>query len=671
MSKLDSMPIEELTINTIRTLAMDAVQKANSGHPGTPMALAPIAYLLYKKFMQHNPANPDWINRDRFVLSAGHASMLLYSILHLSGYGVSLEDLKQFRQLHSITPGHPESREAPGVETTTGPLGQGISNTVGMAIAEAHLASVFNKEGFNLVDHFTYAICGDGDLMEGVSHEAASLAGHLGLGKLIWIYDDNHISIEGKTDLAYSDNVPKRFEGYNWHVIDIGENANNLEVISNAIKEAQSVTDKPSLIVVRSHIGYGAPNLQDTHTAHGAPLGEEEVAQTKEFYGWPTDEFFLVPDRVKEHMKDVAENGKAKEEEWNQLFKEYKSKFPELAKQLEDAISFKLPDDWDSDIPVWTPDDGAQATRNVSGKIINAIAPKVPYLVGGSADLAPSTKTLMNFTDYFNKTEHHNRNLAFGVREFGMAGASSGIALHGGLRPFCATFFVFTDYARPAMRLAALMKLPVIYVMTHDSIGVGEDGPTHQPVEHLLAMRSIPNMTVFRPGDANEVAYAWRYAMAKTDGPVILVLTRQGIPTFDREKFAPAENVLKGGYVLVKEKGNKPDLILMGTGSELQLAVDAQAKLAKENIDARVVSLPSWEVFRAQSDEYKESVLPASVKARISVEAGITMGWHEFVGDAGLSVGIDRFGSSGAYKDVFPHFGFTVDNVVNTAKKVL
>ena len=394
MSKLDSMPIEELTINTIRTLAMDAVQKANSGHPGTPMALAPIAYLLYKKFMQHNPANPEWINRDRFVLSAGHASMLLYSILHLSGYGVSLEDLKQFRQLHSITPGHPESREAPGVETTTGPLGQGISNTVGMAIAEAHLASAYNKEGFNLVDHFTYEICGDGDLMEGVSHEAASLAGHLGLGKLIWIYDDNHISIEGETDLAYSDNVPKRFEGYNWHVIDIGENANNLEVISNAIKEAQSVADKPSLIIVRSHIGYGAPNLQDTHTAHGAPLGEEEVAKTKEFYGWPTDEFFLVPERVKEHMKDVAENGKAKEDEWNQLFKEYKSKFSELAKQLEDAISFKLPDGWDSDIPVWTPDDGAQATRNVSGKIINAIAPKIPYLVGGSADLAPSTKTL-------------------------------------------------------------------------------------------------------------------------------------------------------------------------------------------------------------------------------------------------------------------------------------
>lgn len=671
MSKLDNMPIDELTINTIRTLSMDAVQKANSGHPGTPMALAPLAYLLYKKVMRHNPTNPHWINRDRFVLSAGHASMLLYSVLHLTGYEVSLDDLKEFRQLESITPGHPEYGEAPGVETTTGPLGQGISNTVGMAMAEAHLASIYNKDDYDIIDHFTYAICGDGDLMEGVSHEAASLAGHLGLGKLIWFYDDNHISIEGETDLAYSDNVPRRFEGYNWHVIDLGEKANDLQAISKAIETAQQVTDKPSLIIVRSHIGYGAPNLQDTHTAHGAPLGEEEIALTKEFYGWPKDEQFLVPERVKEHMREVIDSGKQHETTWNQKFDEYKSNYPELAAQLQDAFAHKLPDGWDSEIPEWTPEDGAQATRNVSGNVINAIASKVPYLVGGSADLAPSTKTLMKHTNYFNKEERHNRNIAWGVREFGMAGATSGIALHGGLRPFCATFFVFTDYARPAMRLAALMKLPVIYVMTHDSIGVGEDGPTHQPVEHLLAMRSIPNMTVFRPGDANEVAYAWRYAIAKADGPVLLALTRQGIPTFDRNTGGAADGVLHGGYVLVKEKGSKPDVILLGTGSELQLAVDAQAQLAIEDIDARVVSLPSWEVFRAQSDEYKEQVLPSDVKARVSVEAGVTLGWHEFVGNSGIAIGIDQFGASGPYKKVFPHFGFTVENVVKQAKTLV
>lgn len=667
---LDDMLVEELTINTIRTLAMDGVQKANSGHPGTPMALAPLAYLLYKDIMRHNPQNPHWVNRDRFVLSAGHASMLLYSILHLSGYDISLEDLKQFRQLGSKTPGHPEFGETGGIETTTGPLGQGIANSVGMAIAEAHLAAVYNQEGFNIIDHFTYAVCGDGDLMEGVSHEAAGLAGHLGLGKLIWFYDDNHITIEGKTELSYSDVVQKRFEGYNWHVINIGENANNLPVIAETVKAAQNVADKPSLIIIRSHIGFGAPHLQDTEKAHGAPLGEEEVELTKKGYGWPEDAQFLVPDRVKDHMQEALKRGAEFEKTWNRNYAAYKKQFPELAAQLDDAVSQKLPTGWDSAIPVWKPEDGAQATRTVSGKIINAIAPQVPFLIGGSADLSPSTMTLMKDSGYFSKTARENKNIAWGIREFGMAAACSGIALHGGLRPFCATFFVFADYARPAIRLAALMKLPVIYVMTHDSIGVGEDGPTHQPVEHLASLRVIPGLTIIRPADANETAYAWRAALLNNEGPTMLILTRQGLPIYDRGRFAPAEGLMKGGYVMLKEKGVKPDVILIATGSEVQLAVEAQEKLAAEGIDARIVSLPSWELFRRQSAEYRESVLPVAVKARVSIEAASTMGWREFVGDAGLSIGLDQFGASGPLKKVYAHFGLTAENVIENVKSL-
>ncbi len=507
--------------------------------------------------------------------------------------------------------------------------------------------------------------------MEGISHEAAALAGHLGLGKLIWFYDDNHITIEGSTDLAYSDDVKKRFEGYHWHVIDLGDNADNLPLIEEAVQKAQAETDRPSLIILRTHIGYGSPNLQDTSKAHGAPLGEEETALTKKAYGWPEDAHFLVPERVREHMAEAAAAGAQAEAEWNRLWNDYRRAFPEAAAQLEAAMKLELPPNWDAAFPVWKPEDGPQATRTVSGKVLNAAAAKVPYLIGGSADLSPSTMTLLKESGYYSKNDRSARNIAWGVRELGMAAACSGIALHGGLRPFCATFFVFSDYARPAVRLAALMKLPVIYVMTHDSIGVGEDGPTHQPVEHLASLRAIPGLTIIRPADANETAYAWRAALLSREGPTMLVLTRQAVPTLDRSRFASPEGVLKGGYVLLKEKGASPDLILIASGSEVQIAVEAQEKLATEGIDVRIVSLPSWELFRRQPAEYRESVLPSAVKARISVEAGSTMGWREFVGESGLVVGIDRFGVSGPYKKVYAHLGLTADQVAAKAKSLL
>jgi len=671
MKNLDQMSIDDLCINTIRTLSMDGVQQANSGHPGTPMALAPLVYALWTQHLCYNPRNPNWFNRDRFVLSAGHASMLLYSILHISGYDVPLEELKKFRQLGSITPGHPEYGLTPGVETTTGPLGQGLSNSVGMAIAEAHLNSVYNKGEYNIIDHYTYAVCGDGDLMEGVSHEAASLAGHFGLGKLIWFYDDNHITIEGKTELAYSDNVQKRFESYGWHVINIGENANNLEAITKAIADTKKAKDKPSLIIIRSHIGYGSPNMVDTSEAHGAPLGEEEVKLTKKALGWPEDEKFLVPEKVIEHLKQFGDKGIAVEKEWNEKFAAYEKEYPELAKQLKTANAGKLPEGWDSLIPSFKPEEGPAATRNISGKVINAIAEKVPYLVGGSADLSPSTKTLLKNTGYFGKENNGNKNIPWGVREFGMCGAANGLMLHGGLRPFTSTFFVFTDYARPAIRLAAIMKLPIIYVMTHDSIGVGEDGPTHQPVEQLASFRLMPNVHVIRPGDANEVSYAWRAAMLRKDGPTMLLLTRQNIPIFDQTKLGSAKGVLKGAYVLSKEQGNKPDIILIGSGSEVHLALDAQQELAKKNINARVVSMPCWELFREQPIEYRNSVLLPNVKARLAVETGVSFGWKEWVGDEGEMITIDKFGESGPYKKVFEYFGFTVDLIVKKAKTLL
>jgi transketolase len=670
MNSLENMSIEDKCVNSIRALSMDGVQAANSGHPGTPMAMAPLAYVLWNKFLKYNPQNPKWFDRDRFVLSNGHASMLQYSMLHLTGYDVSLNDLQNFRQLGSITAGHPEYNLCPGVETTTGPLGQGLATAVGMAIAEAHLGAIYNKNGFNIVDHHTFVFCGDGDLMEGVSHESASLAGHLGLGKLIVLYDDNHITIEGKTDLSYSDNAGKRFESYGWNVINVGDAANDLQKISKAIKDSKAASDKPSLIIVRTHIGFGSPNLVDTSEVHGAPLGEEEIKLTKRSYGFPEDKKFFVPDGVMEHMAQGGEKGKAAETVWDEKIANYKKANPDLAAQFESALNGELPKDWESVMPTFDVEK-PQATRSVSGTVLNAIADNVPYLVGGSADLNPSTKTFLKSSGYFAKGAYENKNMAWGVREFAMSAGVSGLTLHGGLRGFASTFYVFTDYARPAIRLAAIMKIPTLYIMTHDSIGVGEDGPTHQPVEQLASVRIIPNLTVFRPADANETVWAYKTAMQKTDGPSMLVLTRQNLPVLDQSKYGSAEGVSKGAYVLSKEKGDKAQGILLATGSEVALALETQQQLAKDGVDVRVVSMPSWELFRAQSAEYKEEVLPSNVSARLAIEAASPMGWKEWVGDKGDIHAIDTFGQSGPANEVFAHFGFTVENVVSKLKALL
>jgi transketolase len=671
MDRLDQISIEELTINTIRTLSMDAVQKANSGHPGTPMALAPLAYVLWKKFLRFNPQNPRWLDRDRFILSNGHASMLLYAMLYLCGYEVSLDDLKNFRQWGSKTPGHPEYGLTPGVETTTGPLGQGLMNSVGMAMAEAHLAAVYNRENFDIIDHFTYAFCSDGDLMEGASHEAASLAGHFGLGKLIWIYDDNHITIEGKTDLTYSDNVSRRFEAYHWQVQNVAEAANNLELISRALEHARQEKTRPSLIIVRSHIGYGSPNMQDTPEVHGAPLGEEEIKLTKRFYGWPEEEKFLVPDKVLSHMKEAAASGTQKEQEWQEKYSAYKKTYPDLAKQLEAALQNNLLRGWDKVIPVFKSDSPAIATRSASAKIINSIAPKIPWLVGGSGDLAPSTRTLIDSSGYFAKGQYQQRNIAWGIREHAMCAMASGMALHGGIRPFVSTFFVFTDYARPAIRLAALMELPVIYVMTHDSIGLGEDGPTHQPVEHLASLRAMPHLCIIRPADANETAQAWRVAIERKIRPTMLILSRQNLPILDQEKYGDAAGVAKGAYILSKEKQRLPQVILIASGSEVQLVLEAQQKLWQENIDARVVSMPSWELFREQTKGYRNKILPRRIKTRLAMEAGSPMGWEEWVGPRGEIMGINKFGASAPYKELYKEYGLTVDHIIEKVKNML
>ena len=663
--------LDLLCINTIRTLSMDAVQKANSGHPGTPMALAPVAYVVWTQFLQHNPGNPKWFNRDRFVLSCGHASMLLYAMLYLTGYELSLEEIKNFRQWGSKTPGHPEYGVTPGVETTTGPLGQGIMNAVGMAMAEAHLATIFNRDGHSIVDHHTYAFCSDGDFMEGASHEAASLAGHFGLGKLICVYDDNRITIEGDTALTYSDDVKKRFEAYHWQVQDIGDKANDLAALADALSKAREEKERPSLIIVRSHIGYGSPNRQDTAKAHGEPLGEEEVKLTKKVYGWPENEAFLVPEEVLAHMRQVVERGEKLEAEWREKFASYHKDYPELAERLQMALSGDLPSGWDTEIPTFEVDDGPMATRVASGKVLNSFADRVPWLLGGSADLAPSTKTLIGDSSYFSKENYDKRNIAWGVREHTMAACCSGMALHGGIRPYAATFFIFTDYARPAIRLAALMELPVIYVMTHDSIGVGEDGPTHQPIEQLASLRAMPDICIIRPADANEVAMAWRAALTCTGCPSMLVLTRQGLPIYDRSKTGGAEGLLQGAYVLINEKGAEPDIILMASGSEVQLICVAQEILASEGIDARVVSMPCWEFFSEQSQEYRDEVLPPETKARLAVEAGVPMGWRQWVGDEGEIIGINKFGASAPAKENFKQYGFTVENVVGRAKKLV
>jgi transketolase len=670
--KLLDMPVEELCINTIRTLAMDAVQMANSGHPGTPMALAPAAYVLWTRFLKHNPGNPNWLNRDRFVLSNGHASMLLYALLHLTGYDVSLDDIRNFRQWGSKTPGHPEHGLTPGVETTTGPLGQGIMNAVGMAIAEAHLASVFNRDGYDLIDHHTYVFCSDGDFMEGASHEAASIAGHLGLGKLICLYDDNHISIDGDTAITYSDDVAKRFQGYHWHVQNLGDNANDLDALRQAFEQAREEKERPSLIVLRSHIGYGAPNKQDTPEAHGSPLGEDEVRLAKRFYGWPEDTQFLVPERAAQHMHQAVERGENLERAWNEAFAVYWAKYPELAEYLEASLSGELPSGWDANLPHFDGTDTQVATRSAGQKVLAHFAAKIPWLVGGAADLASSTKALIQDSGDFERGQYANRNIRWGIREHVMCAACSGMALHGGIRPFASTFFIFTDYARPAIRLAALMQLPVIYVLTHDSIGLGEDGPTHQPIEHLASFRAMPDMCVIRPGDANEVVHAWRVALARRNGPTMLVLTRQKLPVFDRQKTAGAEAVATGAYILSREQGKKPDCILVASGSEVHLALAAQGRLrVEQDIDSRVISMPSWELFRQQSEDYRNDVFPPQVKRRVAIEAGASMGWREWVGDAGAVIGIDKFGASAPAPENFRHYGLTVDNIVEQAKRLM
>jgi len=668
---LDDWPIEDLCIDTIRTLAMDAVQKADSGHPGTPMALAPLAFVLWDRILRYDPKEPGWFDRDRFVLSNGHASMLQYAVLHLTGYDLSLEDIERFRRWGSRTPGHPEHGVTPGVETTTGPLGQGLMNSVGMALAEAHLAAVFNRPDHEIVDHHTYVFCSDGDFMEGASHEAASLAGHLRLGKLVWVYDDNHITIEGDTKLAYSDHVAARFEAYGWHVQDLGEKANELEALTGALEAARDETSRPSLVIVRSHIGWGAPDKQDTAAAHGSPLGEDEVRATKRFYGWPEDEEFLVPDRAREHMSRAIERGRELREAWEERFEAYREAHPDLARRFEAALSGRLPEDWDADLPSFAPGDGPMATRAASGKTLNAFAGRVPWLMGGSADLAGSTKTLLDGSDDFEAGSYEGRNMHWGIREHVMASASSGMALHGGVRPYAATFFVFTDYARPGIRLSALMELPTVYVMTHDSIGLGEDGPTHQPVEHLASLRAMPHLWVVRPADANETVEAWRVAMERRDGPTMLVLTRQKIPVLDRGELAPADGVRRGGYVLAPEEGERPDAVLLATGSEVSLALEARDRLSEEGIDVRVVSLPCWKLFRDQPQEYRDEVLPPTVRARVAVEAGATFGWREWVGDEGDVVGVDRFGASAPWREVYEHYGLTARNVASRVRALL
>jgi transketolase len=664
------MTIEEKCINTIRCLAMDAVQKANSGHPGTPMALAPAAYALWMEHLRFNPANPNWFNRDRFVLSNGHASMLQYAVLHLTGYAISLDDIKNFRQWNSITPGHPEHGITSGIETTTGPLGQGIMTAVGMALAEAHLAALFNKEE-KIIDHHTNVFCSDGDMMEGASHEAASFAGHLRLGKLICLYDDNHITIEGDTDLTYSDDVSKRFEAYHWHVQNLGDKSNDISAISKAYENAKAVTDKPSLIILRTHIGYGSPHKQDTSAAHGSPLGEEEIKLTKKFYGWPQDEKFLVPEDVKTHMHTAIKKGVQLESKWNEQLTQYEKKYPELFNQFQQYLKQELPVGWDKDIPVYKPEDGPKATRSVTADVIKAIAPQLPWLIGGSGDLEPSTDTMIKTSGYIAKGKYENRNIAFGIREHNMCAVSSGITLHGGIRIFAATFFVFTDYARPAIRLAAIMELPVIYIMTHDSIGLGEDGTTHQPIEQLASLRAMPGLCLIRPADANEAAYAWRAAIQRKNGPTMIVLTRQKLSIFNRNKLAGAEMLLKGAYILSPENNRALDIILIATGSEVEIILEAQELLQKENINARVVSMPSWDLFRNQSKEYIDEVLPPSVKKRIAIEAGASQGWHEWVGTEGKIIAIDKFGSSAPYKELYQHYSFTVEHIMLTAKQML
>jgi transketolase len=658
--------VDELCINTIRMLSADAVEKANSGHAGMPMGAAVMAYVLWTRFLKHNPAHPEWPDRDRFVLSAGHGSALLYSLLHLTGYDLSLEAIKNFRQWGSKTPGHPEFRHTPGVESTTGPLGQGFANGVGLAISERFLAAHFNRPGHEIVDHYTYAIVSDGDLMEGVSHEAASLAGHLGLGKLIYLYDDNHITIEGNTDIAFNEDRAARFEAYGWHVQQV-KGGNDMAAIEKALLSAQKEDLRPSFIAVRTHIGFGSPNKQDSASAHGEPLGSEEIRLTKKNLGWPLEPEFHIPTEALNRFRRAMEMGRLRENEWQARYSDYEKAYPELAREWNQWQNHELPAGWDKDLPCFPADKKGMATRVASGKALNAIAPNLPNLIGGSADLAPSNKTVVNGKDFFQKDSYHGRNFHFGVREHGMGAVLNGIALHGGLIPYGGTFLVFSDYMRPPIRLAAMMGLKVIYIFTHDSIGLGEDGPTHQPVEQLAALRAIPNLTVIRPCDANETSEAWRAALNCHQGPVALVLTRQNTPTLDRSKLASAEGLSRGAYIIKDAPDRNPDLILLAAGSEVPICVDAGEKLEKRNIAVRVVSMPSWELFERQSQKYRREVLPKDISVRVAIEAGVRQGWHRYVGDNGSIIGIDHFGSSAPYQVLYEQFELTSEKVVKTA----
>jgi len=677
--------LDTLCVNTIRTLAMDAVQQANSGHPGTPMAMAPVAYALWQRQLRFDPDDPIWPNRDRFVLSAGHASMLLYSLLHLTGVksvnpeyetlgtpAVTLDDIRRFRQLDSKCPGHPEYHWTSGVETTTGPLGQGVATSVGMAIAGRWLAARYNRPDYPLFDYDVYALGGDGCMMEGISSEAASLAGHLRLANLCWIYDNNHITIEGHTDLAFGDDVATRFLGYGWNVTRVGD-ANDLEMLDRAFRTFKSTKDRPTLIIVDSHIAYGAPHKQDTSAAHGEPLGEDEVRATKRRYGWPEDAKFLVPDGVREHFQaELGARGRAAREAWQTRFEQYAARYPAEADALRRIQRRELPERWDAEIPTFPPDAKGLAGREASAHVLNALAKRVPWLLGGSADLAPSTKTRLTFDGAGDLSAEHpgGRNLHFGIREHAMAATLNGLALSK-LRAYGSGFLIFSDYARGAIRLSALMELPVIHIFTHDSIGVGEDGPTHQPVEHLLSLRAIPGLVTIRPGDANEVAEAWRLIMAMHHGPVALILSRQPLPTLDRTRYAPASGLARGAYVLADAGGGDPEMLLLATGSELSLCVEAHERLVREGIRSRVVSMPSWELFDRQPREYRETVLPPHVTARVSVEQATVLGWERYIGPAGRAIGMHTFGASAPLRELQRRFGFTPEAVIATARELV
>jgi len=675
--------LEDVCINTIRMLSADAVQNANAGHPGMPMGAAAMGYTLWTQFLKHNPRNPQWFDRDRFVLSGGHGSMLLYSLLYLSGYDLPLEEIKHFRKWGSKTAGHPERGLTPGVEVTTGPLGQGFANGVGMAIAEAWLAARYNRPGNKIVDHYTYAICGDGDLMEGISHEAASLAGHLRLGKLIYLYDQNHISLAGATEIDFTEDVRKRFEAYGWHTRVVSD-GNDTEDIASAIREAQAEDQRPSLILARTHIGYGSPHKQDNFTAHGDPLGEEELQATKKALGWPTMEKFYLPQESVEYFRQAVSHGAQMEDEWRKKFAAYKQAFPKEAAEFESIISDTLPQNWDVNLPNWKPTDKPIATRAAAGEAMNTLAPHIPNLIGGSADLNPSTRTALKGLGDFQSSQvsgpgtqgavggewsYAGQNIAFGVREHAMGAAVNGMAAHGGVIPFSATFLQFSDYMRPAIRLGALSHLKAIYVFTHDSIGLGEDGPTHQPIEHLVSLRAIPGLTVIRPADPNEAAEAWAFAV-QHNGPTLLVLTRQTVPHLDRGK-AKNPGVARGAYVLADAEGGSPDVILIGTGSEVSLCAQAQEKLKNFAVKARVVSMPSWSLFEVQEESYRESVLPRGIKKRVTVEAGSPIGWRRWAGDEGAVIGVERFGASAPGQDVLEHLGFTADHVAAAALRLL